>query len=199
MSKRINIPTNGADRFVVSGTNPNPHGECLCSPDGRHTDCHGPFMVFTHSEMRPVGGKAPLPVLSVGCAKSAVLKVERGGEIAQVGAASIEDENFDGGEPDDAPGEQALKAQYEQLQTRVGLSELPSWDEYKAEHGLVGGKRPLATTGIDPNAKSLVEARAATAPVHSQKRLVAGYVGEPGARAYEGTPDEDRTPVPTEG
>lgn len=152
MAKRINIPTNGANRFVVSDSNPNPHGECLCSPDGRNEDCHGPFAVFTHSEMRPVGGKAPLPVLSVGCAKAAVLQVERGGEIAHVGAASVADASFDGGVPDEPPDAQALKVQYEQLATEVPLTELPSWDEYKRQHGVTAARRPLSTTGIDPNA-----------------------------------------------
>lgn len=191
--QRRSIPTRGANRFIVSERNPNAHGECLCSPTGRHEDCTGPFMVFTHADLAAVGGKAPLAVVSVGCAKAAVLHVERGEELSQVGSGSAADDEFDGGEPTEPEDEQALKAQYEVYVRDTGLMGAMDWDDYRKEHGFPKhrARRPLETTGIDPHAKSILQARADASPV--RVKPVAGVTSEPGASDFEGALNEDGT------
>lgn len=188
------IKPRGASRYVLSERNPNPHGECLCSPTGRHEDCTGPYLVFTHANLEQVGGKAPLAVLSAACAKSAVVAIERGDEIGVVGSGSAADDQFDGGEPTEPEDEVALKALYEAYVRDVGLLEAMDWDTYRVENGF-GAKRaarPLEVTGIDPNESALLQAAADSRPVGMRGGTVHGVISEPGAFAHVGTPDEVR-------
>lgn len=188
------IQPRGASRFVTSQRNPNPHGECLCSPGSRHEDCTGPFLIFTHANMEQVGGKAPLAVLSSACAKSAVVQIERGDEIGVIGSGSAADDAFDGGEPTEPEDEVALRALYEAYVRDVGLLEALDWDTYREEAGFPKNRsaRPLETTGIDPNESSLLQEAADSRPVGQRGGTVYGVTSEPGAFAHVGTPDEVR-------
>lgn len=46
----------GAQRFVLSETNPNQSGACLCSPHSIHEDSSGPFVVFQAAEVEGTPG-----------------------------------------------------------------------------------------------------------------------------------------------
>lgn len=159
--KRIRIEpiTNGT--FQISATNPNPGGECLCSPYGTGVDCKGPYMVFQRAHV-VTSGRRIIPVICMGSVKAALMHVESGGEVGIVGSGRPEDAGFDGGTPTDLPDYTRLRTAYQQLATTVPLTELPSWDQYLEEKGYEPGGSPTASatrstslTGIDPDAKPL--------------------------------------------
>lgn len=193
--QRRSIQTRGANRFVVSERNPNNHGECLCSPDRRNEDCHGPFMVFPDTAIQ--GADADYPslrsraVLSVSCAKAGVLHVERGDELNHLGSGSAADDAFEGGTPTEPEDEAALRREYEKYVRDTGLLGAMDWDEYRAAHDFPRDRspRPLETTGIDPNAKSIIQAAADSKPV--RVKPVAGVTSEPGASDFEGALNPD--------
>ena len=167
MPKRINIEprTNGA--YQISQHNPNPGGQTLESPYGKGEDLDGPFIVFPRSHVT-TSGRAVLPVVSAGTLKAALLYIEKGGEVGQVGSARPEDSEFGAavgvGTPDEPQDYTALRLEYQSRAAREGLAELPSWDEFLAERGYEPGKtsaagltRETAQSGIDPDAKALTE------------------------------------------
>lgn len=57
--------------------NPNAAGGCLCSPHAKVTDCTGPYVVFSHSQMEST--RHPHPVLGAGCA--AIIAEKLGVEV----------------------------------------------------------------------------------------------------------------------
>jgi hypothetical protein len=191
------VPTNGADRYIVSEQNPNDTcgGHCAC---GQHPpDQHGPFIVFA-AEAAPHAGRRVQVVVCAPCAKSAVVAIERGDEVARVGAGGAEDRAFDGGEPDQTEDYQALKARYEKEAVGTSLLELPSFDEWLAAQGAAPRAANLvrhSTTGIDPNATSLVQARADTSPVGVRGGPVYGRTDDPVEQLSN--PDNWGTPEPT--
>lgn len=167
MAKRIRIEPRTTGSYKISELNPNPGGECLCSPYGHSPDCRGPYIVF-HRAHVTTSGRLVIPVICAGTVKAFLLHVEAGGEVGQVGSARGEDAAFDGGQPTDPPGLPALRLRYQTLASTVPLSELPSWDEWletqkNGEDGLYSSPnsastRNLDTTGIDPDALDLMSA-----------------------------------------
>lgn len=177
------VQTNGADNFVLSEQNPNDTcgGHCAC---GKHpTDQHGPFIVFKGEGPVQLGHQVKL-VVCAPCAKSAVVKIENDDELLRVGAGGPRDNEFDGGEPTAPADFQAHKARYEGVMAGRPLLETPTLAEWLKAEGLsevqgdaTGG---LATTGIDPNAKSLLQARADTSPVGTRgDRTPVGRIDDP--------------------
>jgi hypothetical protein len=161
--KRIRIEPITTGRYQISQENPNPGGECLCSPYGHSPDCHGPYIVFKDAHV-VTSGRRVIPVICAGTVKTFLLHVESGGEVGMVGSARPDDKDFDGGEPTDAPDLARLRAEYQVLANKTPLVSLPSWDEFLVEKGLdphgspnSSGTRSLNVTGIDPNAPDLVE------------------------------------------
>jgi hypothetical protein len=114
MAKRISIEPRSSGTFRISATNPNPGGQCLCSPYHRGEDCVGPYLVFPRGHV-VTSGRAVLPVICMGTVKAALLHVEKGGEVAQVGSGRPEDDHFDGGQPTDSTDLVALRAEYQKL------------------------------------------------------------------------------------
>jgi hypothetical protein len=162
MAKRISIEPRSSGTFRISATNPNPGGQCLCSPYHRGEDCVGPYLVFPRGHV-VTSGRAVLPVICMGTVKAALLHVEKGGEVAQVGSGRPEDDHFDGGQPTDSTDLVALRAEYQKLAARTALLDLPSWDEFLAskDHEPEGSPtgastRALDVNGIDPDAGDLL-------------------------------------------
>jgi len=182
--------------FVISEQNPNDTcgGDCAC---GHHpTDQKGPFIVF-QSKMAPRGGRQPQTVVCAPCAKSAVIQIEHGGEVARVGAGHADDKQFDGGAPDMPADLAVLKNRYESEAARSGdLLSMPSFDDWLSEHSDVKRSRNLVAngkTGIDPNATSLLQARADTSPVGIRgDRTPVGRIDDPAEQV--GNPDNWGTP-----
>jgi hypothetical protein len=56
--------------------NPNPGGQCACSPNSKVMDCQPPYCVFTHSESMNV--RAPHIVVSSACMRAGVAKMHPG-------------------------------------------------------------------------------------------------------------------------
>lgn len=50
MSDQTHETGQGAQRYVVSATNPNPTESCACYPGGHGEDSGGPFVIWTASE-----------------------------------------------------------------------------------------------------------------------------------------------------
>jgi hypothetical protein len=71
----------GAHRYVVSDTNPNPTESCACYPGGHGEDSGGPFVVWTASE--PID--APHTVTCASCVRGACAALE--GETLSTGNA----------------------------------------------------------------------------------------------------------------
>lgn len=162
MGKRIRIEPRSSGQYQISSTNPNPGGECLCSPYHRGEDCNGPYIVFPRAHV-VTSGRMVIPVICAGTIKAFLLHVEAGGEVGIVGSGRPEDEKFDGGTPTDGPELKDLRAEYQRMASRTSLLELPSWDEWLAARGHEAGGSPNAAstrqldrTGIDPDAKSLL-------------------------------------------
>ena len=53
--------------------NPNANEGCFCSPDGKVTDCVGPYVIATHSES--MSGLGPFIVIGTGCVAAMAEKV----------------------------------------------------------------------------------------------------------------------------
>lgn len=62
--------------FKIVRKNPNPGGQCVCSPNSRVTDCQPPYCVWTHSESMNV--RAPHIVVGDGCMRRGVEKAHPG-------------------------------------------------------------------------------------------------------------------------
>lgn len=192
-------PTAGSQQFVVSEVNPNDTcgGQCAC---GHHpTDQAGPFIVFP-AKMMPQAGRVPRAVVCAGCAKAAVLSIERGDEVSVVGAGAVYDRTFDGGEPDAPPDFKVLKARYEQAAVTPPNTPgtMPSFHDWLAAEGYTGNKPDAVVTGTATKATSLLQARADTTPVAMRGGPVHGRTDDPVAQISNpdnwGTPD-DLTPV----
>jgi hypothetical protein len=84
--KRIRIEPITTGRYQISQENPNPGGECLCSPYGHNPDCHGPYIVFKDAHVI-TSGRRVIPVICAGTAKDFLMHVESGGEVGMVGSA----------------------------------------------------------------------------------------------------------------
>ena len=161
MSRR-KIPARSNGAWTLSELNPNPRGETLLSPYGRGEDDAGPYMVFQRAHVT-TGGKIVWPVLPLGAAKEALLHVEGGGEVGQVGSAREEDYRAaEHGEPTDTPDLVALRREYQAAASQTGLAELLGWDEWLESKGHAAGGSPNASStrqlsigGIDPDAKPL--------------------------------------------
>jgi hypothetical protein len=160
--KRIRIEPITTGRYQISQENPNPGGECLCSPYGHSPDCHGPYLVFQGAHVITNGHRV-IPVICAGTVKAFLLYVEGGGEVGMVGSARPDDKTFDGGEPTDAPDLARLRAEYQVTAAKTPLVELPSWDEFLEQKGIdphgtpnAASTRQLSVTGIDPNAPDLL-------------------------------------------
>jgi hypothetical protein len=198
-SKHRRIPTNGAERYVVSEINPNEHcgGHCAC---GRKPhDQGGPYIVFP-GEVIADGKFRVRPVVCAPCAKAAVLAIERGDEVSVVGAGSLSDADFDGGVPDQPEDYLQLKARYESEVAGTPLAHIPTFADWLAARDSEVSNQPGAvTTGIDPNATSLVQARADTSPVGTRgDRTPVGRTDDPAAQLSNpdnwGTPEDPKVP-----
>lgn len=190
---RRRIEPGGSQQFVVSEQNPNDTcgGDCAC---GQHpTDQKGPFIVF-RGRAFPRGGRTPAIVVCAPCAKTAVLGIERGDEVAIVGAASPQDIHFDGGEADAPPDYQKLKGRYESECAGLSLLEVPTFNAWLDAKGYDGNRPADLKTGIDPNAKTLVQARAATSPVGMKGGAVHGRIDDPAEQLAN--PDNWGVPEP---
>jgi hypothetical protein len=162
MAKRIRIEPRTSGQYQISETNPNPGGQCLCSPYHHGEDCVGPYLVFQRAHVTTTG-RAVIPVICMGTIKAALMHVENGGEVGQVGSGRAADSAFDGGEPTDPADMVALRAEYQKLGATTVLLDLPSWDEFLASRGREpagsptgSSTRALDTNGIDPAARDLL-------------------------------------------
>jgi hypothetical protein len=167
--KRTRIePLENHGGYQISEENPNPGGETLCSPYHHGEDCRGPYLVFPRAHAKVVtNGHPVIPVLCLGAAKAAVLHVENGGEVGQVGSGRRADrelkESGELGTPSEPLEYTTVRLEYQLLAAKTSLLELPSWDEYVASKGLEPGgtasglTEKLAVNGIDPDAKPLTE------------------------------------------
>ena len=191
------VPTSGAERYTLSELNPNDGngGWCACGPHPE--DQQGPFIVF-HGAVT-AGNKAVRPVVCAACAKSAVLSVERGDDVGIVGPASPKDLSFDGGTPDAPSDVKRLHEEYNAYAIAEGLARAKNFSEWLEDRGLDMWGRSLRggldETGVDPNAKSLLQARADTTPVGMRGGAVHGRIDDPVEHASNpdswGTPGDD--------
>jgi hypothetical protein len=171
-------PAAGSQQFVVSEINPNHAVGEQCACGHRPTDQQGPFVVFAGDAM-PHHGRRVRTVVCAGCAKAAVLSIERGDEVSVVGTGSLTDAQFDGGQPDVPEDLGGLKLEYQGYAARVGLLNALSWNDWLDEKGYDGNRPDPVITGVDPNAKSLLQARADTSPVGMKGGAVHGRIDDP--------------------
>lgn len=187
------VPTTGANHFVVSELNPNESCGGLCACGSKPHDQQGPYIVFAGEIVQ--NGKRVRPVVCTPCAKAAVIHVEQGGEVAVVGAGSAADLEFDGGQPTASADYQGLKKRYESEMAGRELRDMPTLHEWLKSNGhdvygdATGG---LSKTGVDPNATSLVQARADTSPVGVRGGPIYGRTDDPAAQLAN--PDNWGTP-----
>lgn len=163
MATRRRIEPRSAGRYVLSEENPNPSGVCACGFGAE--DCTGPYIVFTDTNVisYTLRGAKQLErlVVCAGTAKEAVMRIERGDDIGQVGPTRP-------GEPRgldaETVGLEGLRREYQQLAAEITLAELPGWDEWLRSKGLepngtpnASSTRQTAVTDIDPDAESLTQ------------------------------------------